>query len=491
MTTQRRRSGLEQACLVLALLVTGIVSSLLPRTASAYHVYYANLHSHSSLSDGIGTPQEAYAYARDVANIDVLALTEHTSMITQTDYNTLISAANEYTQTGVFVALAAQEFGNLNDFGHMNVYDSPYRIPNAQTDLTGTYAYIIAVGAFGCFNHPSPDYGTNFNNLQYYPEYAEAMRAIEIRNGLAVDSYEPQYVQALSNGWKVGPLAGQDNHEGHWGDQINPNSGYAIYLTGILADTLTRPAILDALRSRRFFAMEVSPPSDRMELDFRVDGQPMGSEVVTDINPHFTATARSVNGISFFNRFELYRDGVVCLTQISIGTTIYFDAYDGAADGESHYYFLRAHQVDGDFCWSAPVWVTVRATEASVEAGEAAGHSTSLRGWPNPFVSSTELRFTLPATATPSLPGSVDHRGGAAGAENTALADRYRVRLTLYDLSGRQVTDLGSRVLPPGPQAWVWDGRDQDGRSLPTGVYFGRLSADAFPARSVRLVLLR
>jgi len=45
---------------------------------AAYHYYYANLHSHSALSDGIGTPAEAYAYARDVADIDVLALTDHT-----------------------------------------------------------------------------------------------------------------------------------------------------------------------------------------------------------------------------------------------------------------------------------------------------------------------------------------------------------------------------------------------------------------------------
>lgn len=39
-------------------------------------VFFGNLHSHSSYSDGSGTPREAFIYARDTAKIHFLALTE-------------------------------------------------------------------------------------------------------------------------------------------------------------------------------------------------------------------------------------------------------------------------------------------------------------------------------------------------------------------------------------------------------------------------------
>lgn len=41
---------------------------------AAPNVYFGNLHSHTSYSDGSGTPAQTYKYARDTADIDFLAL---------------------------------------------------------------------------------------------------------------------------------------------------------------------------------------------------------------------------------------------------------------------------------------------------------------------------------------------------------------------------------------------------------------------------------
>ena len=49
---------------------------LLVREA-APHVLWADLHGHSNFSDGTGTPEDYLAYARDVARLDVIALTDH------------------------------------------------------------------------------------------------------------------------------------------------------------------------------------------------------------------------------------------------------------------------------------------------------------------------------------------------------------------------------------------------------------------------------
>ncbi|MBD3334454.1 MAG: hypothetical protein GF355_02970, partial [Candidatus Eisenbacteria bacterium] len=309
--------------------------------AHAYNVYFANYHSHTALSDGIGTPEEAFAYARDVAEIDVLGITDHTHMLTQTEWEELATAAEAATEPGVFVGLRGQEFGNLNDFGHIGIYDVPYRNPNSTGNLPATYHFIQSYGGFGNFCHPNPEYGTWFDSLMFYPDYEEAMKSLEIRNGLRADDYEPEYIFALNNGWKLGPFANQDNHEGMWGDQPNPNDGGAIYLTGTLADTLTKEAILEAMHARRFYAMEIDPPSDRMLVWFWANDSIMGSRVTTPEVVEFSAHAEAVNGASLFNRVDLFKDGVIIDSQVLIGVTIDYSFSDTLASGASHYYFAR------------------------------------------------------------------------------------------------------------------------------------------------------
>jgi len=450
-------------------IVRGLIlcAFLVPGKAPAYQVYYANLHAHTSFSDGIGTPQEAYAYARDVAEIDVLALTEHTHMMTTPEFNLLLQIAAEYTENGVFVALGAQEFGNLNDFGHLSIFDSLYRNPNPTEILPATYSFLNTTGAFGSFDHPNPEYGSNFEDLAFYPDYADVMKALEIRNGLAAGGYEAQFIQALNNGWRIAPFANQDNHEGHWGDQTNPSMGGRIYLTGILADSLTPEEIIGALRERRFYAMEVDPPSDRLELRFTVDGYPMGSVVTTGASPLFTVDAQGMNGVSLFNRVELFRDGVLCDMQIIIGNQIHYEFRDALSEGESHCYFARATQVDSDQCWSAPVWVTAHVDPVAVGGDEASGPGSGLVCLPNPAGAATAVRWVA--------------QSPEASFQRLCLLDaRGRLLLTLQPArDGRDETTC------------LWDGRVEGGMTVPAGVYFWQATGADGRVRHGRLVRMR
>jgi len=70
--------------------------------------------------------------------------------------------------------------------------------------------------------------------------------------------------------------------------------------------------------------------------------------------------------------------------------------------------------------------------------------------YPNPFSMGTTIRYALPG------------RGG-------------RVDLTIYDVRGRRVRTLVSRDLADGVHEAYWDGRGEDGRSVPSGIYFYRL----------------
>jgi hypothetical protein len=70
---------------------------------------------------------------------------------------------------------------------------------------------------------------------------------------------------------------------------------------------------------------------------------------------------------------------------------------------------------------------------------------------PNPFNPSTKLRFNL--------------------------AQGCKVELTVYNLRGQVVKRLVDDYLATGPHEAVWLGRDQNGRSVASGVYFARMKA--------------
>ncbi len=70
---------------------------------------------------------------------------------------------------------------------------------------------------------------------------------------------------------------------------------------------------------------------------------------------------------------------------------------------------------------------------------------------PNPFSGGTRIGFRLPA------PG--------------------RVELRVFDPAGRVIRTLLSQSLPAGAHQCAWDGRDQAGQPVGTGVYFARLAA--------------
>lgn len=78
-----------------------------------YNVYYGNLHAHTSLSDGSGKPSNAYSYARDVAGLDFLGISDHDyypDELKEKEWGSITKAADEYNDDGNFVAFPGFEW---------------------------------------------------------------------------------------------------------------------------------------------------------------------------------------------------------------------------------------------------------------------------------------------------------------------------------------------------------------------------------------------
>jgi len=86
------------------------------------------------------------------------------------------------------------------------------------------------------------------------------------------------------------------------------------------------------------------------------------------------------------------------------------------------------------------------------------------QNYPNPFNAMTAIAYDLP--------------------------ESVRVRLEIYDLLGHRVRILADRFQSPGRYRLSWDGRDELGNNVPTGVYVYRLTAGAWVA-SRKLIVLR
>lgn len=123
--------------------------------------------------------------------------------------------------------------------------------------------------------------------------------------------------------------------------------------------------------------------------------------------------------------------------------------------GTTYYYRLSAYDFAGNqsqFSAELPVAVTTVGERSSGVPTEFAMQ----QNYPNPFNPETTINYQLP---------SPDH-----------------VRLVIFSALGQEVRRLIDRSQPAAYHTVVWDGRDEAGNQLPSGIYFYRLETSKFTA---------
>ena len=103
------------------------------------------------------------------------------------------------------------------------------------------------------------------------------------------------------------------------------------------------------------------------------------------------------------------------------------------------------------------------ATGPATPAGPVLRNSLA-QNYPNPFNPQTTIAFSI--------------------------EQRTHVRLAIYDVNGALVRTLSNEPRAPGAYRLTWDGRNANGASVASGVYFYRLTAGSF-AQTRKMVLLK
>jgi hypothetical protein len=137
------------------------------------------------------------------------------------------------------------------------------------------------------------------------------------------------------------------------------------------------------------------------------------------------------------------------------GTTTqmsYYTFIDTPRSGGKYSYRLKQIDSDGKFKYSSTTEVNVPTKFALYQ------------NHPNPFNPETTIGFELPVNAP--------------------------VSLEIYNMLGQKIVTLINERRPTGFQQMVWNGKDDLGRPVGSGVYFYRIKAGNFEATR-KLVLLR
>jgi hypothetical protein len=357
-----------------------VLSVAVLATASAhaqYHIYWGDMHGHTANSDGKGSLDDYFIHARDVARLDFVVVSDHDFgnaapwHMPKETWTLTQDKVDQYTVNGKFVAIAGYEWtsqpkywtpeepiftGPAKFYNHKNVYfparveylfsakDPAYNSPNLLAEA------VQKVGGLIQNNHldPGPEGRDQFDydpasasvivNTEMWPD------TMQYKGKTYTGNTEKTLREFLNKGGRTGFVGSTDTHEG------KPAAK-----TAVLTGELTRPAIFEALRHRRNYAVF----NAKIVLDFKIDGHVMGEEIEIQGKPRI---AVDIHGTDKIEEVAIVRDGTV-LHSLQPGTPNAKFEYVDEAFGGNRYYYVRVIQADKDehgnrsHAWSSPIWV--------------------------------------------------------------------------------------------------------------------------------------
>lgn len=178
-----------------------------------------------------------------------------------------------------------------------------------------------------------------------------------------------------------------------------------------------------------------------------------------------TQSETGVSGYFIYrNTSENLEAATVVSPIIPAGNTSSAQSYrftDSEVTSGTWYYWLQNVDLDGQSAFHGSINVTLTDNNGTPDVP----HLTSLTGaYPNPFTPVTTISFNL--------------------------AKSEQVTLDIYNVKGAKVRTVVSGQLPGGSYSRTWNGTDDNGVALSSGIYFARMTAGEYTS-TAKLVMLK
>jgi hypothetical protein len=263
---------------------SNVIRALAPGQAKTF---WGDLHGQTRATVGTGTIEEYFAFGRDVALLDMMCHQANDFQVTEEEWQRLRRQIERFHEDGRCVIFVGYEWSGMTPGGgdrnvmYRGDVVSLHRSSHAEVED-------MSDAATDCF--PVTELFHQFegrDDVLLIPHiggrYADIVGFHDPRLERVVEIYsdwgrfEWLLEDALRSGYRVGFVANSDGHKGRPGASHPGASTFGAYggLTCVLAESLTREAVFEAIRERRCYGVTAA---QRIHVELEVNGLPMGAE---------------------------------------------------------------------------------------------------------------------------------------------------------------------------------------------------------------------
>ncbi|MEM7130345.1 MAG: DUF3604 domain-containing protein [Chloroflexota bacterium] len=279
--------------------------------------YWGDLHAQTKETVGTGSEDEYFTFGRDWAFLDFMSHQGNDFQMRDEYWQHINDTTKTYHRDGDFVVFPGYEWSANSPAGgdHNVIYrqegmpilrSSHWLVPNVpETEQSPAHPADVF---FAKLKQSVPledvlvcaHVGGRYANIRKYFDQ-ELVSLVELVSCWGV--FEWMLWDAFDKGYIVGVMCNSDGHHGRPGAEGAGMTEFGIEngLTCVLAESLTRNAVFDALKSRRCYGTTGA----RMLLDFTADVHPMGSVLAHRTAP--LSMQASVTGTAPLESLQLYQ----------------------------------------------------------------------------------------------------------------------------------------------------------------------------------------
>lgn len=335
------------------------------------NLYWGDIHAHTKYSDGMGTPEEAISFARDIARLDFASITDHDDIgpyLSDKEWEDTKKIIARFDVPNKFVTFLGYEYRSA--LADMNIYfpgnegvlmcgkkeqwNEPLKLNKVISQKKGMIIPHMHFGADWSGYNP-----TIYRVMEIYSqhgnaEYIGCPRQIPYLNNQLQKENEGNinttFQEILSIGMKMGVTAGSDSHAGRPGlsNWSRVTRTYNGGLTAVFAKEKTQEGIWKALYERHCYATT----GTRIYLEFSINGYPMGSELKANKRKLYIYCI----GTYYIFQIEVVKNNRTIHKIESDSPECNF-SIDDIPEREEDFYYIRIIQRDKEMAWSSPIWV--------------------------------------------------------------------------------------------------------------------------------------